>query len=50
MRNFLDSLCDNDYKEGNDEESSDEEEAAAAIETDQSKPVSRMAADQPKVS
>ena len=50
MRNFLDSLCDNDYKEGNDEESSDEEEAAVAIETDQSKPVSRMAADQPKVS
>ena len=50
MRNFLDSLYDNDYKGGNDDESSDEEEAAIAIETDQSKPVSHMAADQSKVS
>ena len=50
MRNFLDSLYDNDYKGGNDDESSDEEEAAIAIKTDQSEPVSHMAADQSKVS
>ena len=46
MKNFVDSLYDNDYSGVNDQESSDEEEATIVIETDQSKPVSHMAADQ----
>ena len=49
MKNFVDSLCDYNYRGVKDEESSDEEEAAIVIETDQSKPVSHTAADQSKL-
>ena len=48
-KNFVDSIYDYVYSGVNNEESSDEEEAAIVIETDQSKPVSRKAADQSKL-
>ena len=49
MKNFVDSLYDQDYSGVNDKESSDEDQAAIVIETDQSKPVSQTAADQSKL-
>ena len=49
MKSFVDSLYDYGYSAVNDEENSDEEEAAIVIETDQSKPVSHMAADLSKL-
>ena len=48
MKNFVDSLYDQDYSGVNDEEGSDEEEAAVAIETDQSKLISHTAAESVK--
>ena len=49
MKNFVDSLYDYNYVGVNDEESSDEKEAAIVTETDQSKLVSHIVADQSKL-
>ena len=49
MKNFVDSLYDYNYGGVNDEESSDEKEAAIVTETDQSKLVSHIVADQSKL-
>ena len=49
MKNFVDSLYDYNYGGVNDKESSDEKEAAIVTETDQSKLVSHIVADQSKL-
>ena len=49
MKNFVDSLYDYNYGGVNVEESSDEKEGAIVTETDQSKLVSHIVADQSKL-
>ena len=49
MKNFVDSLYDYNYGGVNDKESSDEKEGAIVTETDQSKLVSHIVADQSKL-
>ena len=48
LKNFVDSLYDYDHCGVNKEENSDKKEAAIVTGTDQSRPVSHMAADQSK--